>query len=217
MILNCNKVQGLHVTAIGAAAAQTLGFTMVEDTVGDATTPAVMTVQTIAEAAGNLNYKGFTLNTGNNRRAFYVHFKVAGVEHDPMFGEHGRTAIVVDIAASATASVIATALALKITIGYSEGRDKLSDHFSAEAVDDVVTITNVDRGVTLIVTDGGTTSYDIDDAQDGTNAAVLNLKAVTGWVWFSPYQGGNVGQGVRRQKWMKVILNLDDPTISWSY
>lgn len=216
-ILHCNKVSKFHVDSIGAATFQKTGFTITNTQSGAATIQNIFTVATVAETGTNLDYDAFTFNSAQNQFNFYMAFHVGGVDAPYKYPGFMGEIIWIELpSGGSTDEEVAEAIVEKITNGYSETKIKLSEYFTATNSTNTVTITNIGKGLTTVPLDGGDTTYELDNAQDGTSTAILNLKTVTGWV-YETKSGGSAVSMYKRQKYMKLILNLDDPTISWSY
>jgi hypothetical protein len=145
----------------------------------------VTSITCVADAAGSLNNKYFTINSALDATAFYVWMNVnsAGVDPAP-----GGTGIEVALATGATAAQVATAVAAAIDAQAA---------FVSTALSTTVTVTNatagnttdaadVDTGFTITVTTQGTAptaNYDItitdpsDSALDAAASDLLNRSA----------------------------------------
>lgn len=92
-----------------SASAGTSGFTIPSPIVsgtGERVTQEVALVQTVADVAGNLAGKYFTLNTAFDQDQYYVWYRVSGAGSNPAVA--GRTGIVVDITTGDTADTVAS-------------------------------------------------------------------------------------------------------------
>lgn len=202
-ILHFNKVANLHVESIGAPTKPLTTFTVTETVPGTSTSKSVFTVTTITEAAGNLNYKGFSFNSALNERNFYIYFKVDGVDRDPSFGDREGRGIT--IASGTTDANIAIAINSFIALD-----PVLSKHFTSTVLGTTVTITNKYNGEAVAASDGSDTTF------DWNSVSLTHCYAITGWVWES-LGGGNVGSRLKRKKYLRFIVNLEDFDNSLSY
>jgi len=141
-----------------------IGFTITPTQQGDASQPEITTIQTIAEAAGNFDFDGFTINSANNIKQYYLYAVVDNVIKDPRFVD--RIGVPFYISATDVANVVAIAVQTAI--------DALPE-FDATVLTDTVTVTNVDNGVCDDAEDGY--GYDLSVVSD------LDIFKIIGYVW----------------------------------
>lgn len=202
-ILHFNKGANFHVESLAAPTRPLTTFTITETQAGTSTSKTEFTITTITEAAGNLNYKGFSFNSALNERNFYIYFKVDGIDRDPAFSEREGRGITI---ASGT-----TDLNIAIAINSFIALDPvLSVHFTSTVLGAIVTVTNKNNGEAVAACDGGDTPY------DWNTAGLTTLKLVSGWKWEST-GGGNVGCRLKRKKYYQFLVNIASDDNSFSY
>lgn len=124
-------------------------------TIGNATTQRTYTfvspvaekttIQTVADSSDSLAGTYFTLNSGKNKKSYYVWYKVSGNGSDPAIS--GKTGIMVEISTNDTANDVATAT-----------RDKLNEYndFIITGTTNNVIIENFEAGISDNITDVST-------------------------------------------------------------
>lgn len=120
-------------------------------------TEEVTPITTVADVAGSLAGKYFTINNANDLVEYYVWYKVSGVGVDPVVAN--KTGILVLISTGDAASVVA-----------SKTRDTLNSYindFTATAVGALLTVTNINEGYTTDAT-AGTSGFTIGVITQGT-------------------------------------------------
>lgn len=126
--------------SFGAGGAKTAKIAVWDKSATDQ--PEITTVQCVADVAGSLGGKYFTINAANDLVKYYVWFNVDGASTDP--APAGLTGVEVAISENDVADDVATAVAAAL--------DALSA-FGAAAVTDTVTVTNAANGVTTDAAD----------------------------------------------------------------
>ncbi len=202
-ILNFNKIANFHVESVAAPTRPITGFTITQTVAGTSTVKEVRTIQCIAEAAGNLNFVGFSMDSALNERNFYFYFKVDGVDRDPSFSDREGQGIV--IASGVTAETIAATL-------NSHLNTVLPTYFTSTVIGDTLTVTNYRTGECQAAVDGPDTTY------DWNTMGLTHCYAVTGWCWsYDSGMGGNVGARLKKKKYYRFIINLEDFDNGLSY
>jgi len=121
----------------------------------------ITTVQCVADVAGSLNSKYFTINSADDLIQYYVWFNVNSAGVDPAIA--GKTGLAVALATGANANTVAAAVAAVL--------DPLAS-FAAAAVTDTVTVTNASVGVTTDAANGtASPGFTINVTQQGDSIA----------------------------------------------
>lgn len=139
-------------------------------TIGSSGTPAkiypgaaqVFTVQCIADVAGSLAGKYFDCGIDENGAVLRIYFTVDAVGASPANPGYGRIAVV-NVAAGATATTVATALEL-IT--------EAAPEFTSTSSTDTVTVTNVTKGVRVAPL-AGTSGFTVGVSTAGASTKLL--------------------------------------------
>jgi len=114
-----------------------LSATVLTRGIGQELSEQIQTITCVADVAGSLAGKAFTLYSPFNRKAYYLWFKVSGIGSNPT--PAGLTGIQVDILTNDTAATIATAVKNAVN-------SEISEEFIAVNSGDDVTITNIGIG-----------------------------------------------------------------------
>ncbi len=126
-----------------------------------------ISVTTVADVAGNLAGKYFTLNSANDNTMYYVWYNVSGVGTDPAIS--GKIGIEVFINTGDSANDVAFKTANELALFIQD--------FSTTVLTNVITITNNEQGITTAPT-SGTSGFTVavivtGDGEDATNQQVL--------------------------------------------
>lgn len=126
-------------------------------------------IQFVGDTAGSLNNKYFLINTGGNRKKYYVWYN-NGTGSDPLVA--GRIGIEVEYNNNESASTIAnrTAMALLLTAEFDDGRDTLGQS-------SLITITSVDKGLSDLAT-AGITPFTVTTLHEGETEFLKEYEVV---------------------------------------
>jgi len=156
MIAEFNAGGHPSITITNGVATETFYFVVGE--------PEITNITTVADVAGSLAGKYFTLNSALNANMYYFWYIVSGVGTDPMVP--GLTGIPINIITGDSANTVA--------LKTNNVINSLVLDFTSTVLTDVITVTTIGEGVTTAET-AGTSGFTVTVTQAGAGAnAALN-------------------------------------------